>query len=48
MDNGLQITYMAALFGSFGAKSLYGGGKLVSNIYGNPNSPQADKLIQSL
>jgi hypothetical protein len=36
---------MAVLFGSFGAKSLSGGGKLVSNIYGNPNSLQADKLF---
>jgi hypothetical protein len=25
-------------FGSIGAKSLSGGGKLVHNIYGNPNS----------
>jgi hypothetical protein len=33
---------MVALFGSFGAKSLSGGGKLVCNIYGNP---QADKLF---
>jgi hypothetical protein len=32
-------------FGSFGTKSLSGGGKLVFNIYGNPNSPQADKLF---
>jgi hypothetical protein len=39
MDKGLQNVYMAALFGSFGAKSLFGGGKLVCNIYGNPNSP---------
>jgi hypothetical protein len=39
MDKGLQNVYMAALFGSFGAKSLSGGGKLVCNIYGNPNSP---------
>jgi hypothetical protein len=36
---------MAALFGSFGAKSLSSGGKFVCNIYGNPNSPQADKLF---
>jgi hypothetical protein len=36
---------MTTLFGSFGAKSLFGGGKLVHNIYGNPNSPRADKLF---
>jgi hypothetical protein len=42
-DNALQNAYMAALFVSFGAKSLSGGGKLVHNIYGNPNSPRADK-----
>jgi hypothetical protein len=36
---------MATLFGSFGAKSLSGGGKLVYNIYGNPNSPQTNKLF---
>jgi hypothetical protein len=47
-DNGLQNAYMTTLFGSFGAKSLYNGGKLVYNIYGNPNSPSADKFIQSL
>jgi hypothetical protein len=29
---------MAALFGSFGAKSLSDEGKLVHNIYENPNS----------
>jgi hypothetical protein len=44
MDKGLQNVYMAALFGSFGAKSLSSGGKLVRNVYGIPNSPQADKL----
>jgi hypothetical protein len=42
--NGLQNAYMAALFGSFGVKSLSTVGKFVHNIYGNPNSPQADKL----
>jgi hypothetical protein len=36
---------MAALFGSFGAKSLFGGRKLVRNIYGNPKVPQVDKLF---
>jgi hypothetical protein len=45
MDKGLQNVYMAALFGSFGAKSLSNRGKLVHNIYGNPNSPRADKLF---
>jgi hypothetical protein len=44
-NKGLQNAYMAALFGSFGTKSLSGGGKLVHNIYGNPNLPQADKLF---
>jgi hypothetical protein len=39
MDKGLQNTYMATLFEKFGAKSLSGGGKLVHNIYENPNSP---------
>jgi hypothetical protein len=34
---------MAALFGSFGAKSLFGEGNLVRNIYKNPNSLQVDK-----
>jgi hypothetical protein len=29
----------------FRKKSLSGGGKLVRNIYGNPNSPQTDKLL---
>ena len=37
--------YMIDLFGNFGAKSLYSGGKLVCNIYGNPNSPQANKIF---
>jgi hypothetical protein len=45
MDKGLQNVYMVALFGSFGAKSLSGGEKLVHNIYGNPNSPRANKLF---
>jgi hypothetical protein len=45
MDKGLQNVYMVALFGSFGAKSLFSGGKLVHNIYGNPNSHRADKLF---
>jgi hypothetical protein len=36
---------MVAVFGSFGAKSLSGGRKLVNNIYGNPNSPRVDKLF---
>jgi hypothetical protein len=35
--NELQNAYMVALFGSFGSKSLSGGGKLIHNIYGNPN-----------
>jgi hypothetical protein len=37
--------YMAALFGSFGAKSLSNGGKLMHNIYRTPNSSQVDKLF---
>jgi hypothetical protein len=45
MDKGLQNVYMVVLIGSFGAKSLSSGGKLVRNIYGNPNSPRADKLF---
>jgi hypothetical protein len=36
---------MAATFGSFGAKRLSVGEKLIHNIYGNPNSPQAVKLF---
>jgi hypothetical protein len=36
--NGFQNTYMATLFEGFGVKSLFGGGKFVYNIYGNPNS----------
>jgi hypothetical protein len=36
---------MAALFGNFGTKSLFGGGKFIHSIYGNPNSLQADKLF---
>jgi hypothetical protein len=36
---------MAILFGSFGAKSLSSEGKLIHNIYGNPNSHRADKLF---
>ena len=44
-DNGLQNVYMAALFGTFDAKSLFSGGKLVHNINGNPNSPWEDKLF---
>jgi hypothetical protein len=36
---------MIALFGSFGAKNLSGGGKLVHNIYENPISPEGDKLF---
>jgi hypothetical protein len=39
MENALQNVYMAALFVSFGPKSLSGGGKFISNVYGNPNSP---------
>jgi hypothetical protein len=34
---GLQNAYMAALFGSFGTKSLCDGGKLDHIIYGNSN-----------
>jgi hypothetical protein len=34
---------MAALFMGFGANSLSGGRKFVQDIYGNPNSPRADK-----
>jgi hypothetical protein len=30
--------YMAVLFGSFDAKNLFGEGKFVHNINGNPNS----------
>jgi hypothetical protein len=45
MAKGLHNTYMATLFGHFYAKSLFGERKLVHNIYGNPNSPQADKLF---
>jgi hypothetical protein len=37
--NGLQNAYMAVVIGSFGAKSLSSGIKLICNIYGNPNSP---------
>ena len=44
-DNALQNVYMTTLFVSFGAKSLSNGGMFVCNIYGNPNSPQADKLF---
>jgi hypothetical protein len=39
--NGLQNTCMAR---SIGTKSLYGGGKFVYNMNGNPNSPQIDKI----
>jgi hypothetical protein len=45
MDMGLQNIYMVVLFGSFGAKSLSGGKKLVRNIYGNPNSHRVDKFF---
>jgi hypothetical protein len=45
MDKGLQNAYMATLFGNFSAKSLSDGGKLVCNIYRNPNSPQANKFF---
>jgi hypothetical protein len=41
--NNLQNAYMATTFWSFGAKSLFGGGKFVHSIYENPNSPRADK-----
>jgi hypothetical protein len=44
-DKDLQNVYMAALFGSFGTKSLSDGWKLDCNIYGNPNSCRADKLF---
>jgi hypothetical protein len=44
-DNALQNAYMATLFVSFGVKSLSNGGIFVCNIYGNPHSPQADKLF---
>jgi hypothetical protein len=40
--NGLQNVYMAVLFV---AKSLSGGGKLVCNIYENPNSSRANKVF---
>ena len=43
--DGFQNAYMVALFGSFGAKSLSGWGKLVCNVYGNPNSPRVDNLF---
>jgi hypothetical protein len=36
---------MVALFVNFGAKGLFGGGKFVHDIDGNPNSPQEDKLF---
>jgi hypothetical protein len=36
---------MTTLFGSFGAKSLSGGRKLVRNIDGNPNSPRTSKFF---
>jgi hypothetical protein len=36
---------MTSLFGSFGGKSLFGAGKFVHNMNGNPNSPQADKIF---
>jgi hypothetical protein len=45
MDKGLQNAYIATFFGSFGAKSLSGGRKLIHNIYGNPNSPWANKIF---
>jgi hypothetical protein len=34
-----------SIFVSFGAKSLFSGGKFVHDIYGNPNSPQEDKFF---
>jgi hypothetical protein len=40
-----KMAFMATLFESFGTKSLFGEGKLVNNIYGNPNFPRADKLF---
>jgi hypothetical protein len=40
-----KMAFMATLFESFGTKSLFGGGKFVYNINGNPNSPQANKLF---
>jgi hypothetical protein len=38
--NGLQNTYIAEIFVSFGARKLYSGGKFIQNKNGNPNSPQ--------
>jgi hypothetical protein len=38
---------MAILFGRFGGQKFFDGKKLVSDIYGNPNSPKADKLFIS-
>jgi hypothetical protein len=38
-DNALQNIYMAALFVSFGAKSLSNGKEFVHNISENPNRP---------
>ena len=43
MDNSLQNAYMVTLFGRFGTKRLSNKGKLVLNIYENPNSPRAEK-----
>jgi hypothetical protein len=42
-DKALQNAYIAAFFVGLGAKSLFGGGKFVHNIYEIPNSPRADK-----
>jgi hypothetical protein len=36
---------MTALYVSFDTKSLFGEGKFVHNIYGNPNSSRADKIL---
>ena len=36
--------YITSIFMNFGAKSLFGWGKFVHDIYENPNSPWADKL----
>jgi hypothetical protein len=36
---------MAVLLGNFGAKNFSGGGKVLSNIYENPNSPRTNKFF---
>jgi hypothetical protein len=40
-----QNAYMATLFVGYDTKCLFGGGKLVHNINGNPNSTQENNLF---